>query len=190
MPTRRLLQNQTNHQLTKQASGNIGTSILHALLTNNTTNTPQRITIISRSTSTSNFPNLTPSNPTTNITIRKGPYSDPSFLASAFQGCEVAVFALSFMAMGEQGKLIEAAVKAGVGWILPTEYAGDGLNGEMVEGVPLFWPKREARRQIEELGRTYGGLKWIGVATGPWLEAVSFIPKSLSFCSFCSWVWS
>lgn len=75
--------------------------------------------------------------------------------------------------------MIEAAAKAGVKWILPTEYAGDGLNEGMVEAVPLFWPKREARKQIEELGKGgegregCEGVKWVGVATGPWLEAVS-----------------
>ena len=78
------------------------------------------------------------------------------------------------MAMGEQTKLIEAAARAGVKWILPTEYAGDGLNEGMVEAVPLFHPKRAARRQIEELSGEFEGLRWIGVATNPWLEAVSF----------------
>ena len=79
------------------------------------------------------------------------------------------------MAMGVQGKMIEAAARAGVKWILPTEYAGDGLNEGMVEAVPLFHPKREARRQIEELSKEKEceGVKWIGVATGPWVEAVS-----------------
>jgi hypothetical protein len=83
------------------------------------------------------------------------------------------------MAMGVQGQLIEAAAKVGVKWILPTEYAGDGLNEGMAEAVPLFHPKREARRQIEELSKEYEGLRWIGVATGPWLEAVSSL-----FCLF------
>lgn len=74
--------------------------------------------------------------------------------------------------MGEQAKLIEAAARAGVKWILPTEYAGDGLNADMVEAVPLFHPKRKARMQIEELSGEFEGLRWIGVATNPWLEAV------------------
>ena len=85
------------------------------------------------------------------------------------------------MAMGEQAKLIEAAARAGVKWILPTEYAGDGLNEEMVEAVPLFHPKRAARRQIEELSKEHEGLRWIGVATNPWLEAVSFFSLFFDF---------
>jgi hypothetical protein len=83
------------------------------------------------------------------------------------------------MATGVQSQMIEAAARAGVKWILPTEYAGDGLNGGMVEAVPLFWPKREARGLVERLSKEFEGLRWIGVATGPWLEAVSF-------CSFLS----
>lgn len=82
------------------------------------------------------------------------------------------------MAMGEQRTLIDAAAKAGVKWILPTEYAGDGLNEAMVESVPLFHPKREARKQVEALAeREEGceGVKWIGVATGPWMEFVCFL---------------
>jgi hypothetical protein len=76
------------------------------------------------------------------------------------------------MAMGEQTKLIDAAAKAGVKWILPTEYAGDGMNKELVDAVPLFHPKRKAREQVDELAKTHEGLKWIGVATNPWMEFV------------------
>lgn len=76
------------------------------------------------------------------------------------------------MAMGEQTKLIDAAAKAGVKWILPTEYAGDGMNEKLVDAVPLFHPKRNARKQVDELAKTHEGLKWIGVATNPWMEFV------------------
>lgn len=125
-----------------KASGTIGSQILTCLLATSHFN----ITIITRDYSPSTFP------PHPSITLQKGSYSSPSFLASAFRNVDAAIFALNFMAMGEQTTLIDAAAKAGVKWILPTEYAGDGLNEEMVEGVPLFHPKREARRQVEALG--------------------------------------
>jgi hypothetical protein len=57
-----------------------------------------------------------------------------------------------------------------VKWILPNEYAADGTNMSMVDGSPLFQPKREARKHIEELAETYTGLRWIAVATNPWVE--------------------
>jgi hypothetical protein len=109
--------------------------------------------------------------------VAKGSYPSPSFLQTAFHNIDAAIFALGFMAMGEQTTLIDAAAKAGVKWILPTEYAGDGMNEAMVEGVPLFHPKRDARRQVEDLSKTHEGLKWIGVATNPWMEFVS-LPAS------------
>ena len=76
------------------------------------------------------------------------------------------------MAMEQQKVIIEAAAKAGVQWLLPTEYSADGSNEAMVDAVPLSWPKRDARRQIEGLakGKKAGELKWIGVATNPWTE--------------------
>lgn len=52
-------------------------------------------------------------------------------------------------------------------WILPNEFAGDGANDAMTDLVPVFQPKREARRQIEELAKEYEGLKWVGVVTNP-----------------------
>jgi hypothetical protein len=63
-----------------------------------------------------------------------------------------------------------------VKWILPTEYAGDGLNEALVDAVPVFHSKRAARKQVEELAERYEGLKWIGVATNPWMEFVSSMP--------------
>lgn len=87
------------------------------------------------------------------------------------------------MAMGEQTTLIDAAAKAGVKWILPTEYAGDGMNAAMVDAVPLFHPKRAARQQVEELAKTHEGLKWIGVATNPWMEFVRSFKSFLSLSS-------
>ncbi|KAK5122291.1 hypothetical protein LTR85_004202 [Meristemomyces frigidus] len=139
------------------ASGNVGTSALKHLLFTNRFN----ITIISRPSSTASFPSLT---------IKKGSYDDRNFLHDAFSGQDAVLFALGFMAMAEQTKLIAAAAKAGVKWILPTEYAGDGMNEAMMAAVPIFQPKVQARKQVEELGATYEGLKWIGIATNPWVE--------------------
>jgi hypothetical protein len=63
-----------------------------------------------------------------------------------------------------------------VKWILPTEYAGDGLNEALVDAVPVFHPKRAARKQVEALAERCEGVKWIGVATNPWMEFVRIPP--------------
>lgn len=90
--------------------------------------------------------------------------------------------------MGSQPGLIEAAARAGVEWILPTEYAHDGLNEGMrrrLEGWGLgALEKSGVRVRVEELAGTCKGVKWIGVATNPWPEFVCssfFFPCAFSF---------
>lgn len=126
--------------------------------------------MISRSDSKATFPSHS------SLTVHKGSYSDPEFLETAFSNQDAAVIALNFMAMGLQPGIIEAAAKAGVKWIVPTEYAMDGLNETLAKNlskVPIMLPKVMARKQVEELAQAYPGLSWIGVATNPWTEFVS-----------------
>ena len=144
------------------ASGNVGSQTLHHLLQSDKN---FNITVLTRPGSKATFP----SHPS--LTIEKGAYTDTAFVTTALQGHEVLILALGFMAMDQQKSLIESAVEAGVKWILPTEYAGDGMNEAMIDKVPLFWPKREARQLITRLSqeKTGGRTKWIGVATNPWV---------------------
>ncbi|KAK3698583.1 hypothetical protein LTR37_016910 [Vermiconidia calcicola] len=137
------------------ASGNAGGAALKALLAANRFN----ITIISRADSSATFPE------DASITVKKGDYKDPSFLQSAFSGQDAAMLALGFMAMDTQPALIEAAAKAGVKYILPTEYAADGQSKELTENLPPIAQKAEGRSQIEEMGA-----KWIAIVTNPWTE--------------------
>lgn len=142
------------------ASGNVGASVLKHLLSTNRFN----ITIISRTDSKATFP----SHPS--ISVKRGSYDDPAFLSFAFSGEDAIIFALGFLATGEQPKLISAAAKVGVRWIIPNEYAGDGTNKAMMDAVLMFWPKREVRKQIEDLAAEGKDVKWIGIATNPWTE--------------------
>lgn len=123
-----------------------------------------KITVITRSESSSTFPEA-PS-----VTVKKGSYNDPAFLESAFKGNDAAFLSFSFTGTPEQPKLIDAAAKAGVKWILPNEFASDGKVEKMVDDCPVLQPKREARKQIEKLGQTYPGLSYIAVATNPWIN--------------------
>ncbi|TKA63785.1 hypothetical protein B0A55_09097 [Friedmanniomyces simplex] len=143
------------------ASGQVGSTIFKHLL-----DSPKdfKLTVVTRTDSTATFP----SNPS--ITVKKGSYTDSPFMQDAFKNQDVVIFALHFMAQAAQNGMIDEAAKAGVKWIVPNEYAGDGMNEAMVEGVPVFAPKKQARTHIEELSKTYEGLKWIGVATNPFFE--------------------
>ncbi|KAI7312806.1 hypothetical protein KC315_g11880 [Hortaea werneckii] len=138
------------------AGGNVGSAALKHLLASDRN---FNITILTQPTSTSTFP----SHP--RLTIQKGTFTDSDFLTTTLQNQDALLLALGFRAMDLQPHLITAAVSAGVKYILPTEYAGDGLNDPMIDAVPVFQPKRAARRQIEELGGT-----WIGITTNPWAD--------------------
>ncbi|KAK0937999.1 hypothetical protein LTR29_010447 [Friedmanniomyces endolithicus] len=149
------------------ASGQVGSTILKHLLESTQ---DFKVTVVTRTDSTATFP----SNP--KVTVKKGSYTDGPFLQDAFKDQDVVIFALHFMAQGAQIGMIDEAAKAGVKWIVPNEYAGDGMNKAMAEGVPVFVPKKQAREHIDELSKTHEGLKWIGVATNPFFEP--FLIKS------------
>ncbi|KAI7251753.1 hypothetical protein KC319_g3167 [Hortaea werneckii] len=138
------------------AGGNVGSAALKHLLASDRN---FNITILTQPTSTSTFP----THP--RLTVQKGTFTDANFLTPALQNQDALLLALGFRAMDLQPPLITAAVSAGVSYILPTEYAGDGLNEAMIDAVPVFQPKRAARSQIAELGGT-----WIGIATNPWTD--------------------
>ena len=123
-----------------------------------------KISVVTRTDSTATFPS--------SVTVHKGQYSDADFLENAFNGQDVVIFALHFMAQGAQNGMIDVAAKAGVKWIIPNEYAGDGLNEDMVNASAVFSQKVQSRRHVEELSKTHEGLKWIGVATNPFFESV------------------
>lgn len=98
--------------------------------------------------------------------------------------------------MAEQGKLIRAAAEAGIKWILPNEYSCDGMNDKLIDAVPMFQPKREATRMIEDIAKMHPGLKYIGVTTNPWTEFVSSnlllsnLPQLKGHCRVSQWACS
>lgn len=141
------------------ASGNLGSLVLKSLLE------AERflITIVTRSDSTSKFPN-DPS-----ITIKQGSYESPEFLKSAFAGIDALVLTLHWSAVPEtEIKLIEAAASVGVKWIFPTEFGSDLGNEDMLNAVPIHASKTAPRVRVEELGSN-----WVGVVTNPWFDFVS-----------------
>ena len=95
------------------ASGTLGTPVLSALLASNIHN----ITVVARRESTATFPS--------SVTVKKGDYNSASFLYSAFSGQNVLILILPIRALDGQTRLIAAASKAGVKYVLPTEYGSD-----------------------------------------------------------------
>ena len=121
------------------------------------------ITPITRSDSTATFP----SHP--NLHVAKGSYDDTSFLESTLRGQDVLILTFHVLTKPEtQFAFIRAAANAGVPWIVPNEWGCDGFNKPLADSVVIIKKNEQYRELIEELGKS----KWIGMATGLWIDYV------------------
>lgn len=135
-------------------SGNIGSITLNSLVSKGI----HTITAITRTDSTATFP--------TGIIVKKGAYNDENFLFAALQGQDVLLIQVGSFALEIQADLIRAAAKAGVKYILPTEFGSDPDAEPMYSVFPPLFEKRQRRQLIEELGTS----SWIAVVNNPWFD--------------------
>jgi hypothetical protein len=131
-------------------SGTIGCQTVSALLKTGLH------TAISRATSDASFP--------LGVQVKKGDYTDEDFLVSALQGQSVLVMQLSVASLDIQTTLIKAATKAGIRWVLPTEFGSDPY-APMVRDLPMLAAKKKYRDDVEQ-----HGMNWIAVVTNPWFD--------------------
>jgi uncharacterized protein YbjT (DUF2867 family) len=134
------------------ATGTIGTPTLSALLKVGI----HSITAITRAESDATFPS--------GVEVKKGDYNDASFLASALKGQDVLIMQLNMMQMELQVTLIEAAAKAGVPWVLPTEFGSD-IYSPIAADFAMTGSKKKYRDLIAEKG-----LSWVAIVNNPWFD--------------------
>ena len=138
-----------------QAGGQVGKFIVEALLKNG----KHKITAITRGGSTKKFAE--------GVHVKEVDYDDPASLTEALKGQDALVITMGVMAPpDQQTKLVDAAAAAGVPWVLPNEFGGDGLNEQAGKEIFLGPPKKAVRDHIEKLGKS----SWIGIACGFWYE--------------------
>ena len=148
------------------ATGSVGAPILKALLDESSFN----VTILSRTTSSANFP--------PNIPVKK--VSDDYTIAElteAFKGQDAVVVALSTVPVTKEGKdslafrLIDAAIAAGVKRFIPSEYGTNNLDPRARSLVPVYDRKGEALEYlIAKAKDSNGALTWSSIACGSWLD--------------------
>lgn len=92
------------------ASGSVGKPTLAALLKIGRHN----ITVISRTSSQAQFPG--------GVEVKKGDYDDEAFMQAALTGIDVLIIMLAFPALSQQDVIFRQAAKAGVKYVLPSEY--------------------------------------------------------------------
>ncbi|KAF9869760.1 hypothetical protein CkaCkLH20_12803 [Colletotrichum karsti] len=136
------------------ASGNVGGLTLKALLEKGI----HTITAVSRSESSATFPE--------GVIVKKGSYEDEDFLVSTYKGQDVVLLALGFDSYATgQDVHIRAAAKAGVKWILPTEFGSAPDPSKLLESSPILQGKIQIRKKIEEAGAS-----WIAIVNNPWFD--------------------
>ena len=122
-------------------------------------NGKQKITAITRAGSTNKIPE--------GVHVKTVDYDDQTSLVEALKGQDALIITMGVTAPPGQGaKLIEAAAKANVPWVIPNEFGGDSTNEQVGREVFLGPPKKAERDLIEKLGKS----SWIGIACGFWYE--------------------
>ena len=104
--------------------------------------------------------------------VKKVDYSSHQSLVDALQGQDVLIITMAVFAPKDtQTKLIDAAVEAGVPFIMPNEWGGDRntINNEQA-GKDVFLGEgiRNIRAYIEKVGGDK--TRWISLACGFWYE--------------------
>ena len=119
------------------------------------------MSVLSRQSSTSTYP--------ANINVHRIEDSYPDTqLLSAFQGKDAIICALSLQNTLQQIKFIDAAVRAGVKWFIPSEF---GANREMIKDEDILWLSSPKDQVIDCLRKAESqGLSWTALATGPFLD--------------------
>ncbi|KAJ9660051.1 hypothetical protein H2198_002748 [Neophaeococcomyces mojaviensis] len=140
------------------AGGRSGSFIADALIRGK----KHRVTAITRSDSTNKMlPGL--------HDIKQVDYSNHASIVKALKGQEVLIITMNVMANKEsQTKLIDAAVEAGVKWIMPNEWGVDLSKVEMSKDCMLRDRLVPVREYIEKAGTDK--TRWIGLCCGFWYE--------------------
>ncbi|KAK4954921.1 hypothetical protein LTR10_007113 [Elasticomyces elasticus] len=138
------------------AGGRIGGFIANALIEQG----QHHVTAITRPDSTAELPSSIHD-------VKKADYSSHSSLVEALTGQDFLVISMNVMAPKDsQTRLIDAAVEAGVRWIMPNEYGGSWSSSEQMGKDDLLGPGILAiRKYIEEKG-----VNWVSCVCGFWYE--------------------
>lgn len=92
----------------------------------------------------------------------------PEELERAFAGQDAVVMATGFQVFGQEGKFIDAAMRAGVKRFVPSEFGGDTANENTVSIFPMVGLRAKV---VEDLKTKEGaGLSWTAICTGLFVD--------------------
>lgn len=94
-------------------------------------------------------------------------YDEESTIVDALKGQQFLIITLAVTVPEDtESKLIRAAAKAGVPYVMPNAYGPDPVNDKMMTENLIGLPFQKARREIEQLGVS----KWVAFGCGFWYE--------------------
>lgn len=144
------------------AGGNLGPSVLKAFLSSSF-----NTTILSREGSSSTFPS--------GVKVLRANYDSVDSLKQAFQGQDAVISLVGGGALGDQNKLIDASIAAGVKRFIPSEFGSNTTDPRTRAIVPVFEAKLKT---VEYLKSKQDSISWTGIVTGPffdWGHKVGFL---------------
>lgn len=90
-------------------------------------------------------------------------------------GIDALVLCVGTLIPATQVPIIDAAILAGVKWIIPSEFGTDSGNSEYAAEVPIIPPKVAVQEYLnEQVANTQSQFMWTGVINGLILDWVSF----------------
>ncbi|KAI1110173.1 NAD(P)-binding protein [Nemania sp. NC0429] len=90
-------------------------------------------------------------------------------LLAAFQGQDVVVNCIAGLSVGDQFRMIDAAITAKVQRYLPSEFGLNNMNPEAQALNPVFGVKGKIQRYLRAKSDE-GLIEWMSVTNGIWLE--------------------
>jgi hypothetical protein len=149
------------------AGGHLGPSILSAFRSDPRFN----VSVLSRQSSTSKFPE------DTKVHRVGDDYPDDEVL-SAFRGQDAVVSTIATASAGQQTRLIDIAIEAGVKRFVPSEFGSDTRHPNAMAILPQYFGGKNATVDYL-MTKEKDGLTWSSFVTGPFFELYV-----LSSCSF------
>ncbi|KAF2488959.1 isoflavone reductase family protein [Lophium mytilinum] len=153
------------------ATGSVGAPILKALLAEPSFN----VSVLTRASSSSTFP---PSIPTHAVSDA---FTEAE-LTDAFRGHDAVVIATSTTPITKDDlayRFVNAAVKAGVKRLIPSEFGANNLDPRAQKLVPVYKAKGDLLDYLKT--KEAEGLSWTSISCGSWLDWALDPAKSGNF---------
>ncbi|KAF5017369.1 hypothetical protein F66182_10705 [Fusarium sp. NRRL 66182] len=140
------------------AGGHLGPSILSVFRTDPRFN----VSVLSRQSSTSEFPK--------DVKVHRvgDDYPDDEVL-SAFKGQDAVISTMATASLGQQTRLIDLAIKAGVKRFIPSEFGSDTRHPNAMAILPQYFGGKNATVDYL-IEKEKDGLTWSSFVTGPFFE--------------------